>query len=95
MNVKEIGMDQVRILPPKPGTCPECAVDHAPAMPHNRDSLFYQMRFYQQHGRFPTWANAMAHCSDAVKACWKGELAKKGIPPEQLEDHGSAGMDGV
>lgn len=95
MNVKEIDMDQVRILPPKPGTCPECAVDHAPAMPHNRDSLFYQMRFYQQHGRFPTWADAMAHCSDAVKACWKSELAKKGIPPEQLEDHGSAGMDGV
>ena len=47
MNVKEIGMDQVRILPPKPGTCPECAVDHDPAMPHNRDSLFYQMRFRQ------------------------------------------------
>ena len=95
MNVKEIDMDQVRILPPKPGTCQECAVDHAPAMPHNRDSLFYQMRFYQQHGRFPTWADAMAQCSDAVKACWKSELAKKGIPPEQLEDHGSAGMDGV
>lgn len=79
MNVKEIGMDQVMILPPKPGTCQECAVEHDPAMPHNRDSLYYQMRFRQQHGRFPTWEDAMAHCSDTVKAYWVEALAKHGI----------------
>ena len=79
MEAKEIGMDQVMILPPKPGTCPICAVKHDRKMPHNRDSLYYQMRFYQQNGRFPTWADAMAHCSDIMKAYWIGELAKRGI----------------
>ena len=95
MNVKEIGMDQVMLLPPKPGTCPACAVNHDPAMPHNRDSLYYQMRFYQQNGRFPTWGDSMAHCDDAVKAVWINELSKRGVPEEQFRTDGQAGMDGV
>lgn len=33
------------------GTCPECAVPHDPEQPHNRDSLAYQYKFYDQHGR--------------------------------------------
>lgn len=33
------------------GTCPECAVKHDPEQPHNRDSLTYQYKFYDQHGR--------------------------------------------
>ena len=44
------------------GTCPECAVKHDPEQPHNRDSLAYQYKFYDQHGRWPTWSDAMAHC---------------------------------
>ena len=50
-----------------PGTCPECAVAHDPEMPHNRDSLAYQYKFYDQHGRFPTWKDAMAHCTPAIQ----------------------------
>lgn len=95
MDVKEIGMDKVMILPPKPGTCPECAVAHDPEQPHNRDSLFYQMRFYQKHGHFPTWGDAMAHCSEAVKALWREALAERGVAPEQLEEHGQQRVDGV
>lgn len=95
MNVKVIGMDQVMILPPKPGTCPTCAVNHDPAMPHNRDSLYYQMRFQQQHGRFPTWGDAMAHCTDEVKAVWMDELLKRGVPEEQFKTDGQPGMDSV
>ena len=49
------------------GTCPECAVKHDPEQPHNQDSLTYQYKFYDQHGRWPTWADAMAHCSDELK----------------------------
>lgn len=85
MDIKEYGIDRVILAPPKPGTCPECAVDHDPAYPHNRDSLYYQMRFYQKNGRFPTWGDAMAHCSDMMKSYWKTALAEKGVTPEELE----------
>lgn len=34
-----------------PGTCPICATEHDPTLPHNRDSLAYQYKFYDEHGR--------------------------------------------
>lgn len=65
--------------PVAPGQCADCAVFHAPNLPHNRDSLFYQYSFYEQNGRWPTWADAMAHCSDEMKAAWVAALAEKGV----------------
>ena len=62
-----------------PGTCPECADAHTPDQPHNKQSLTYQYRFYNQHGRWPTWEDAMAHCSDAIKELWRDELHARGI----------------
>lgn len=62
-----------------PGTCPVCAVNHPPEQPHNRDSLAYQYKFYDEHGRWPTWADAMEHCSDEVKAYWKEALEAHGV----------------
>lgn len=61
------------------GTCPECAVAHDPAMPHNQQSLAYQYHFYDQHGRWPTWADAMAHCTEDVKEQWITALKERGI----------------
>ena len=61
------------------GTCPECAVKHDPEQPHNRDSLAYQYKFYDQHGRWPTWEDAMAHCTDEVKAYWTQALRERGV----------------
>ncbi len=66
------------LLPPPKGTCPECAVAHDPKMPHNQQSLYYQYYFYNKHGRWPTWKDAMAHCTDDVKAIWNEELEKLG-----------------
>lgn len=68
-----------KMLPAKPGTCSECAVDHPPHLPHNRDSLAYQYRFFDQHGRWPTWNDAMAHCDDAMRAHWTKALTAKGV----------------
>ena len=62
-----------------PGTCQECAVKHDPGQPHNKQSLTYQYKFYADHGRWPTWADAMAHCSTEIKEYWKKELLKHGI----------------
>lgn len=61
------------------GTCPECAAKHEPDMPHNKDSLTYQYYFYDHYGRWPAWADAMAHCPEKVKEIWIKELRKLGV----------------
>jgi len=66
------------LLPAKPGTCPECAVEHEPSYPHNKQSLYYQYHFYAEHKRWPTWEDAMAHCSDEMKAFCRQELTAAG-----------------
>ena len=66
------------LLPGPAGKCANCAVYHTPDQPHNQQSLFYQYDFFGRHGRWPTWKDAMAHCSDEVKRRWTEELAKRG-----------------
>lgn len=68
-----------KLLPPKPGVCQECAVDHSPEEPHNQQSLCYQYHFYQRHERWPTWLDAMAHCAPETQEHWKRELVRLGI----------------
>ena len=61
------------------GTCKMCAVKHDEAQPHNRQSLTYQYKFYDENGRWPTWKDAMSHCSDEIKKVWIETLTKKGV----------------
>lgn len=61
------------------GTCTECAVKHDPEQPHNAQSLAFQYKFYNQHGRWPDWRDAMAHCTDEVKEHWRRELSALGV----------------
>ncbi|MFA5382208.1 MAG: hypothetical protein WC356_03510 [Candidatus Micrarchaeia archaeon] len=75
---------KMMLMPAKKGTCPECAVVHAPEMPHNAQSLYYQVKFQMEHDRPAKWSDAMAHCSEEVKAIWIDELRKAGISEEQL-----------
>ncbi len=70
------------------GTCPLCAVRHDPCDPHNRDSLVYQYKFYDQHGRWPTWSDAMAHCTPEIQSFWREALMERGINVEEEADHG-------
>lgn len=78
----ECGKDRPRftLLPisRKPGTCPECATEHESWEPHNL-SLYYQYHFYAEHRYFPTWKEAMAHCTDRVKALTIEVLKENGI----------------
>jgi len=62
------------MMPAPQGTCPECAVNHSPDQPHNQQSLFYQYHFFNEYGRWPTWGDAMAHCTEEVKAIWREAL---------------------
>jgi hypothetical protein len=55
------------LLPPTPDKCQKCAVAHPPEAPHDATSLYYQYWFKKQYGRWPTWEDAMAHCSEEVK----------------------------
>lgn len=61
------------------GTCLECAAAHKPELPHNKDSLYYQYKFYNAHGRWPTWKDAMDHCSEDVKTTWIDALKLAGL----------------
>lgn len=72
-------MGEIKIMAPTPRRCKVCAADHPPADPHDRDSLYYQNRFFQKHRRFPTWEDAMSHCSEERKASFREELARRGI----------------
>lgn len=67
------------LLPAAPGTCPECAVSHDPQQPHNQQSLFYQYHFYNEYGRWPTWADAMERCPEEIKAAWIKELTSRSV----------------
>lgn len=78
--MKQIG--SFKLLPAAPGLCQTCAVKHEPGEPHDQQSFFYQFVFYNEHGRSPTWADAMAHCADEVKAAWVAELETFGITVE-------------
>ncbi len=81
--VQVIECKSMTLLPPHPDVCQECATDHHPSMPHNQQSLYYQMKFHMEHGRCPTWKDAMAHCSDEMKALWIQGLREKGVEIEE------------
>lgn len=72
-------MTRVVIEPPGAGKCPICACCHPENAPHNRESLYYQMRFRQEHGRFPTWKDAAAHCTDEMRAVFKEQMRQSGV----------------
>ena len=74
------------LLPPKPGTCPICATKHEAHLPHNAQSLYYQYRFYGVRGRWPTWADALAHCTSEMQAYWREALRENWTePPEGVD----------
>ncbi|HRR29660.1 MAG TPA: hypothetical protein P5270_09915 [Victivallales bacterium] len=50
----------IMMLPAKEGTCEWCATAHDPDQPHNAQSLFFQYRFYNEYGKWPTWTDAMS-----------------------------------
>lgn len=79
IEIQEVPASELMLLPPRPDVCQECARYHDPKLPHDKQSLYYQMKFQLEHGRGATWADAMAHCSDEIKALWTAELKKLGV----------------
>ncbi len=67
------------LLGPSPDVCQQCAEDHHPDILHNQRSLYYKMWFLQKHGTYPTWRDAMSHCSDEAKAISTKALQDRGV----------------
>lgn len=76
---------KMMLLPAKEGTCPICAREHEPELPHDASSLFYQTRFNMEHGRAATWTDAMEHCAAEVRIGWSIQLEMMGIDWEAGE----------
>ena len=62
------------LLPPRPDVCQTCAVDHQAHEAHNAQSIYYAVGFLMKYGRDATWADAVAHCAEAVRAIWRKAL---------------------
>ena len=69
------------------GTCEQCAVAHRPDQPHNARSVLYQYKFYDEHGRWPNWKDAMAHCAPNVQQAWRDLLEKAGVDVDSGQVH--------
>ncbi|WP_342505660.1 hypothetical protein [Sporosarcina sp. FSL K6-2383] len=74
---KETGFMMIDNVPE--GKCKVCATGHSEDQPHNQQSIHYQYKFYDENGRWPTWNDAMKHCSDDVKKYWSNALKSKDI----------------
>lgn len=77
--IKKIENKQFKLLPPHPEKCQECATEHDPELPHNKMSLFYQVKFNLDHQRSATWIDAMAHCSEEIKKHSTEALTELGL----------------
>lgn len=84
----DFDLNNYTLEPPQPGACPVCAAFHDPTEPHSRNSLYYQMHFRKEHRRYPTWEDAMSHCSEQMKRVWRAKLAMRGVMPEDTMNDG-------
>lgn len=64
------------LMKPHPDACQVCAREHEAHLPHDQQSLYYRMTFHAQHGRYPTWADAMAHCSPSTNGVAPFEITE-------------------
>lgn len=64
---------------PREGACRVCGEIHGRGEAHNRDSLLYQHKFRMNHGRYPTWEDAMGHCGKAARDRMIKRLERHGI----------------
>lgn len=79
----KVEIKKLHLLPCKTkGVCKECSTEHEDWEPHNL-CMYYQYKFHAEHGRFPTWADAIAHCSEEVQQTTIACLKEHGIVIEK------------
>jgi len=73
------------LFPAAPDACPICNIKHEPNKPHDATSMYYLYRFYGIRGRWPTWADAVAHCSQEMREGWEQALREHGAWTETVD----------
>ena len=61
------------------GECSQCGVVHEPDEPHDAQSLHYRYVYYSEHGRFPIWTDAIAHCAPETRELYAQALREHGV----------------
>lgn len=79
MTREQIKGEGMFLLPPHPSKCQTCARQHEPTDPHDAQTMFYQTKFQMEHGRAPTWVDAMAHCDEETRRLWTEQLIGMGV----------------
>lgn len=95
MQENDIRHFPLRVTAPRRGACPICGVRHDAGQPHYKNSVYYLRHYAYQHGRLPTWEDAMAHCTEETQGRWRAKLAFYGIDPgdtdgQRLDTAGNA-----
>lgn len=80
-----VEIKKMLLLPPAPGRCQICATVHDPEDAHNAESLYYQTKFYQEHGRSATWGDAIAHLTPERRKLWIEKLREVGVEMLEVE----------
>lgn len=70
---------EFKLLPAAPGLAKSAQANTRQISRTIGGSLYYQYKFHAAHGRWPTWVDAMAHCSEEIKEFWVEELDKEGV----------------
>jgi hypothetical protein len=66
------------LLPPREGSRQLCGWTHDPAIPHDPNSIHYQIWFIMKYGRKPTWYDAIDHCTRETRELWLTNLRERG-----------------
>jgi hypothetical protein len=84
-DMRVVSFSRWQVLPAPEGVCPDCGVDHDPREPHDAQSLLYLYRWRSHEAqagreeRWPSWRDAMTHCTPEMQAAWIEELTTRGI----------------
>lgn len=71
----ETELDLMRsMIPPGKKQCQVCGTNHDSETPHDKTNTYYQIQFHREQGRYPTWADAMAHCNEEMQQLWRQSL---------------------
>lgn len=79
MITQQIEGGTMSLLPPAVDRCQTCGSKHDVIEPHNAQSMYYQVAFQMEHGRTPTWLDAMEHCRPGMQQLWRDALINIGV----------------